>query len=215
MKKKLSIKLNHYIFILSLILISCVGVGFSSWITGPSNKDNANVDTNVGDVIDINNYIKYGTVEIFDYCKHGVINDETIVEKGDVIINFSIELSDSNDKILNHISSVNNDLTILTEFSNGSPNVSAIFSTYLQSVDLSVSALEYSNAFDIKPTKNEYDTSKTYNSSFSTNTNLEISKLFFRIKYSFKFPVYTDFNTYVFAKLNRGKFWFDFKAEVK
>lgn len=85
MKKKLSIKLNHYIFILSLILISCIGVGFSSWIiSGNNSSGKGDVNINVGDYIDNNGIASMNVekeengVKCFSFCKDGFVNDNAI-----------------------------------------------------------------------------------------------------------------------------------------
>lgn len=85
MKKKLSIKLNHYIFILSLILISCVGVGFSSWIIEGSNSSgNGDVNINVGEVnglysdaISIDTSKPNNGIEPLYYTEKGFINKDS------------------------------------------------------------------------------------------------------------------------------------------
>lgn len=85
MKKKLSIKLNHYIFILSLILISCVGVGFSSWIIeGNNNSANGDVNINVGEVnglysdaISIDTSKPNNGIEPLYYTTKGFINKDS------------------------------------------------------------------------------------------------------------------------------------------
>ena len=85
MKKKLSIKLNHYIFILSLILISCVGVGFSSWIIEGSNSSGkGDVNINVGEVnglysdaISIDTSKPNNGIEPLYYTDKGFINKDS------------------------------------------------------------------------------------------------------------------------------------------
>ena len=215
MKKKLSIKLNHYIFILSLILISCVGVGFSSWITGPSNKENADVDASIGNIIDINNYIKYGNAEIFDYCRDGIVKDDTIVSNGEIIIPFVIRLNDTSDKILNHLPNGTTNIIISTIFENGCPKISKIFSDYLQSSFLGFSTSQGITNYNISTQSTEINGSNTYTALFNVATELNSYELYFAIKYSFAFPILDDFNTNIYQNLNRGKFWFNFKAEIK
>lgn len=90
MKKQLSIKLNHYIFILSLILISCVGVGFSGWIIEGSNSSgNGDVNINVGEVnglysdaISIDTSKPNNGIEPLYYTTKGFINKDSSSEKG-------------------------------------------------------------------------------------------------------------------------------------
>ena len=84
-------------------------------------------------IVDVNNYINYGTATIFNYCKDGIISNDTIVTKGDVIIHFTINLNDSNDRIANHLDGAAS-FSLATTFSNGSEDVSDIFSAYLDKI---------------------------------------------------------------------------------
>ena len=90
MKKKLSIKLNHYIFILSLILISCVGVGFSSWIIEGGNNISGKGDVNINvgevnglysDAISIDTSKPNNGIEPLYYTDKGFINKDSSSDK--------------------------------------------------------------------------------------------------------------------------------------
>ena len=201
--------------VLLLSNISLVSIGFSAWSIGASGVGEAQLDVSAAGIVDVNNYINYGTATIFDYCKDGIISNDTIVTKGDVIINFTINLNDSNDRIANHLDGASS-FSLATTFSNGSEDVSGIFSAYLDSVTLSASASQNEANYRLSPTKRDVDESKTCKTTFLISDVLDTSHAYFKVKYSFKnVPVGDDFNSQVYAKLNGGRFWFNFKAEVE
>lgn len=94
--------------------------------------------------------------------------------------------------------------------------MSGIFSSYLDSVTLSASASQNEVNYRLSPIKRDVDESKTYKTTFLISDVLEASHAYFKVKYSFKnMPVGDKFNSRVYTKLNHGKFWFTFKAEVE
>lgn len=94
--------------------------------------------------------------------------------------------------------------------------MSGIFSTYLDDVTLSASASQNEVNYRLSPTKRDVDGSKTCKTTFLISDVLEASHAYFKVKYSFKkMPVGDEFNSQVYNKLDRGKFWFNFKAEVE
>lgn len=209
MKKKLSLKkliTQRLAGVLLLSNISLVSIGFSAWSIGASGVGEAQFDVSAAGIVDVNNYINYGTATIFDYCKDGIISNETIVTKGDVIINFTINLNDSNDRIANHLDGAAS-FSLATTFTNGSEDVSDIFSAYLDSVTLSASASQNEVNYSLSPTKRDVDGSKTYKTTFLISDVLDTSHAYFKVKYSFKnMPVGDEFNSQIYTKLNGGRF---------
>lgn len=219
MKKKLSLKklITQRLAggVLLLSNISLVSIGFSAWSIGASGVGEAQLDVRAAGIVDVNNYINYGTATVFDYCRDGIISNDTIVTEGDVVVNFTINLNDSNDRIANHLDGAAS-FSLATTFSNGSEEVSDIFSAYLDSVTLSASASQNEVNYRLSPTKRDVGGSKTYKTTFLISDILDTSHAYFKVKYSFKnMPVGDEFNSQIYTKLNRGRFWFNFKAEVE
>ena len=201
--------------VLLLSNLSLVSIGFSAWSIGTVTTAEAQINVSAAGIVDVNNYINYGEATIFNYCKDGIISNDTIVTNGDVIVNFTINLNDSNDTIANHLDGATSFL-LATTFTNGSEDMSAIFSTYLSSVTLSASSSQNDVDYRLSPAKREGDGSKTCKTTFQISDVLDSSHAYFKVKYSFeKMPIGDDFNKRVYAKLNHGSFWFNFKAEVE
>lgn len=219
MKKKLSLKkfLSRRLAggVLLLSNLSLISIGFSAWSIGAVTTGEAQINVSAAGIVDVNSYINYGTATVFDYCKDGIISNDTIVTEGDVVVNFTINLNDSSDKIANHLDGAAS-FSLTTTFTNGSEGVSGIFSTYLDSVTLSASTSQNEVNYRLSPTKRDVDGSETCKTTFLISDVLEASHAYFKVKYSFKkMPVADEFNSQVYAKLNRGRFWFNFKAEVE
>lgn len=201
--------------VLLLSNLSLVSIGFSAWSIGAVTTGEAQINVSAAGIVDVNSYINYGTATVFDYCRDGIVLDGTIVTHGDIIVNFTINLNDSSDKIANHLDGAAS-FSLTTTFTNGSEGVSGIFSTYLDSVTLSASTSQNEVNYRLSPTKRDVDGSKTCKTTFLISDVLEASHAYFKVKYSFKkMPVADEFNSQVYAKLNRGRFWFNFKAEVE
>lgn len=201
--------------VLLLSNISLLSIGFSIWNAGGLTSGEAEVNATTGGLVDINNYINYGSADIFNYCKDGIVLDDTIVSEGDVIVDFTIDLNDSNDKIADHLAGATSFL-LATTFTNGSEDVSEIFSSYLNDVTLSASLSQSDVNYRLSPTKREDDGSKTCKTIFQISDVLDSGHIYFKIKYSFKnLPIGDDFNSQIYTKLNHGRFWFDFKVEVE
>lgn len=201
--------------VLLLSNLSLVSIGFSAWSIGAVTTGEAQINVSAAGIVDVNSYINYGTATVFDYCRDGIISNDTIVTHGDIIVNFTINLNDSNDKIANHLDGATS-FSLATTFTNGSVDVSGIFSTYLDGVTLSASASQNEVNYRLSPTKRDVDGSKTCKTTFLISDVLEASHAYFKVKYSFKkMPVGDEFNSQVYNKLDRGKFWFNFKAEVE
>lgn len=86
MKKKLSLKklITQRLAgggVLLLSNISLVSIGFSAWSIGASSVGEARLDVSAAGIVDVNNYINYGAATIFNYCKDGIISNDTIVTK--------------------------------------------------------------------------------------------------------------------------------------
>lgn len=216
MKKKLSLKkflLRRLAWgVLLLSNLSLISIGFSAWSIGAVTTAEAQINVSAAGIVDVNNYINYGTATIFNYCRDGIISNDTIVTEGDVVVNFTINLNDS---ISNHLDGAAS-FSLATTFTNGLKDVSGIFSSYLDSVTLSASASQNEVNYRLSPTKCDVDGSKTCKTTFLISDVLDTSHAYFRVKYSFKnMPVGDEFNSQVYTKLNHGKFWFNFKAEVE
>lgn len=219
MKKKLSLKtfLSRRLAwgILLLSNLSLISIGFSAWNIGAVTTTEAQINVSATGIVDVNNYINYGTATVFNYCRDGIISNDTIVTEGDVVVNFTINLNDSNDRITNHLDGAAS-FSLATTFTNGAKDVSGIFSSYLDSVTLSASASQNEVNYRLSPTKRDVDGSKTCKTTFLISDVLDTSHAYFRVKYSFKnMPVGDEFNSQIYTKLNHGKFWFHFKAEVE
>lgn len=218
-KKKLSLKkfLSRRLALGVLLLsnLSLISIGFSAWSIGAVTTAEAQINVSAADIVDVNNYINYGTATIFNYCRDGIISNDTIVTEGDVVVNFTISLNDPNDRIANHLDGAAS-FSLATTFTNGLIDVSGMFSSYLDSVTLSASASQNEVNYRFSPTKRDVDGSKTYKTTFLISDVLDTSNAYFRVKYSFKnMPVGDEFNSQIYTKLNHGKFWFKFKAEVE
>ena len=197
--------------LLFLTNLSLVLTGFSSWSIGPLNNPEVNLDITTGKVIDINNYIKYGNADIFEFCKDGVIKDDTLVTTGDIIINFSIEVP-TNEKISDHLPENTNSITIVTNFINKT-DVPTVYNNYKDQILLKNAN---SSSYDLVPSNTDIFTSESFKAVFTIDSGFESNSLSFDIKYSFKnFPIGESFNTDFYQKINRNKIWFNFKAEVE
>jgi len=85
MKKHFNSRLHHYVFILTLVVFSLIGVGFSSYlIEGNNNSGKSDININVGDYIDNNGIASMNLekaedgVKCFSFCKDGFVNDNVI-----------------------------------------------------------------------------------------------------------------------------------------
>ena len=217
-KKKLSLKkfLSRRLAwgILLLSNLSLISIGFSAWNIGAVTTTEAQINVSATGIFDVNNYINYGTATVFNYCRDGIISNDTIVTEGDVVVNFTINLNDS-DRIANHLDGAAS-FSLATTFTNGAIDVSGMFSSYLDSVTLSASASQNEVNYRLSPIKRDVDGSKTYKTTFLISDVLEASHAYFKVKYSFKkMPVGDEFNSQIYTKLNHGRFWFNFKAEVE
>lgn len=163
MKKKLSLKkfLSRRLAwgILLLSNLSLISIGFSAWNIGAVTTAEAQINVSATGIVDVNNYINYGTATVFNYCRDGIISNDTIVTEGDVVVNFKINLNDSSDRIANHLDGAAS-FSLATTFTNGSKDVSGIFSSYLDSVTLSASASQNEVNYRLSPTKRDVDGSK-------------------------------------------------------
>ena len=155
-----------------LIMISLIGVGFSSWAVINGSKDKSEIEINVGSIDDL---INLREVKVFEYCKSGVIIDETIRNFGYFI--FDVELlASTNVKSLSLslVESNNNDFSLL--------NI-----TYLTSDSLTF-------IYDKKEHSNQYELN---NNLFKSNIDLSAfnSKninLLIKIKFSFDLDNFSD-----------------------
>ncbi len=207
--------------VLLLLSSTClVSVGLSAWSLGGSINGNAGLDVSAdGKLIDINTHVYYADkkdVTIFDFCKDGVVSDGQIMTTGEVIIPFKIDLTDSNDKIRNHLPDGVSSFKLSTTYTNGIVNISTFLDSYLDpnNIKLSVSTSANNINFNVAPVEKN-SLSGAYKASFAIN-DLDVGCLYFNVKYPFhNFPVSDAFKTNVFDKLTGGRFLFNFKAEVE
>lgn len=208
--------------LLGLISLSLVGVGFSSWLI--TSKDSPSRDTPLdsigadGELSDINNYISYNNSPIvFEFCQDGLIDKNgRIVNKGEIIIGFSIQTKDS---IKEHLFVDSTSFTIATYlydtdkvfFSN---NTDSLFTNYFSTDNkLLLSTSTSSNLINYN-TSLEHTAKDNYcSASFTVSEFLDQPNLYFSRKYPFVFDSKT-FHSEVYSKLSNGTFKFSFKAEV-
>lgn len=195
--------------LLLLSNISLISVGFSAWSIGTVGSAEIPITVAVEDVIDINRYIHYSNeADIFEFCRDGIMSDGMIVPNGDAIVNFEVVLDDASDKMRNHLSDGASSISIKTSFITG--NISFL-APYLDSVSLSVSDIGFSDSFAFTSSDNQND-GRTFDSNFHSSIGLDSSHLYFRTKFSFKFPTGDDFYSNVYTKMNGNRFFFSFKA---
>ena len=218
-RKQRSIK--SILGVLLLLSSTClVSVGLSAWSFGGSMDGNAGLDVSAdGKLIDINTHIYYADkkdVTIFDFCKDGVVSDGQIMTTGEVTVPFKIDLTDSNDKIRNHLPDGVSSFKLSTAYTNGIVNIPTFLDNYLDTnnIKLSVSTSANNINFNVAPVEKN-SLSGAYKTSFMIN-DLDVSCLYFNVKYPFhNFPVSDAFKTNIFDKLTGGRFLFNFKAEVE
>lgn len=177
MKKKLSIKLNHYIFILSLILISCVGVGFSSWlIEGGNSSANGDVNINVGEVnglysdaISIDTSKPNNGIEPLYYTTKGFINKDSSSEKDKqpnsqsyAELGFNIIIHGN--KLVNYFSNYNS-LYIYPYLSVSGNNAISFSDTEFESIKLTMNNVIFSSSI--------YDENNNLSSALISSTNVK------------------------------------------
>lgn len=201
------------IAMMSLLTLSVATLGFSTRILTSPSPIEGKVDTDFGLISDINSYIKYGNANVFDYCKDGVIYDGQIVNDAEITVPFYINLNNPADTIGNHLQNSNR-FILRTKFKNGSPDISNIFTEYLKTVTVSYGKNNFSSDYKIVAFNTVFDGIDLCTSNFETDLDLNINTAYFSVKYSFSFPTLEEFNNNVYQKLNRGKFWFNFAAEI-
>lgn len=193
-----------------------MGLGFCNFV-GPIFATAGAIGVTVGSVFDLNSFVQYGEADLFDFCKDGVVKDDRIVETGEIVVPFALELSDPQDTISAHLGTGAQGLSVRTVFRNGCPDIVGLFDTYLTSVAMSVGSDGYSSDYRVLETGRNVEGSLTCASTFALDSEIDLrrDKAFFRVKYAFAFPTMEAFESEVYGKLNRGKFWFNFKAEIQ
>lgn len=196
-------------------------VGFSAWTFGGSLSGNGSavLDVNAdGKLVDINSYIQYGDAQIFDFCKDGLILDDTIVTSGDIVIPFSIVLDSTTDTLSNHLPNGVTSFSLSTIFTN-KVAIPTFLNQYLNEKNaVTLSWGTAANNLTKTETKNR-PTSPTDKSEnvFTIDEGLNGHSLYFSLKYSFTFPTESTFKTEIYDKLstNGYRLSFSFKAEVQ
>lgn len=78
--------------LISVLAISLLGVGFSSWIVFDNDESRNSVSIDIGntEIIDLKDHLEFEPLDMFDYCESGVVVDETIVFSGDIKVSFKL-----------------------------------------------------------------------------------------------------------------------------
>lgn len=219
-RKQRSIK--SILGMLLLLSSTClVSVGLSAWSFGGSLSGNGSAGLDVGAdgrLVDINSYIQYGDAQIFDFCKDGLILDDTIVTSGDIVIPFSIVLDSTTDTLPNHLPNGATSFSLSTVFTN-KVAIPTLLNQYLIAKDaITLNWGISANSLTKTETKNrpasQTDVSENI---FTINEGLNGHSLYFSLKYSFTFPMESTFKTQIYDKLstNGYRLSFNFKAEVQ
>ncbi len=201
--------------LLLLCSVSLISVGFSSWYSGIGSDQSADVNIEVGDVKELGPFITYDdSMEMFEFCEDGVVDrkEEMISSKGDVYMGFQLNVTNLKEALKTYYSVDSlTDFYITTTLSHDY-SLSALFSTYLKSATLGMSASDVST-YDISPITDPTIASKSYTTKFScTLSDSTIESLNFKVKYSFDFN--NEFKSKVYPQLSHNAFTFTFKAEV-
>lgn len=81
--------------LLFLSNISLISIGFASWTIGGAISADAEIKVTVEDLVDLNSYFDFqGETSLFSYCSDGIIEDQTIVNHGNLCIPFQINVLD-------------------------------------------------------------------------------------------------------------------------
>lgn len=193
-------------------------VGFSAWTFGGLVNGNAGLDVNAdGKLIDINSYITYEQASIFDFCQDGIVADDTIVAKGDIVIPFKIVLNSASDKISNHLPDNATSFMLATTYTNKVTNLPNLLNQYLDQNGISFSVSTSQNIVNYSQTADRPNVqTNEHKTTFTVTTGLDGYALYFNLKYSFTFPTGADYKTNFYDKLLSGyRFLFNLKAEVE
>lgn len=216
-RKQRSIK--SILGVLLLLSSTClVSVGLSAWSLGGSIDGNAGLDVSAdGKLIDINSYITYEQASIFDFCQDGIVADDTIVAKGDIVIPFKIVLNSASDKISNHLPDNATSFMLATTYTNKVTNLPNLLNQYLDQNGISFSVSTSQNTINYNQTADRPSVqTNEYKTTFTVTTGLDSYALYFNLKYSFTFPTGADYKTNFYDKLLSGyRFLFNLKAEVE
>lgn len=99
--KKNPTRLISGAFLPSLMIFSLLGFGFSAWVI-KDNASNVQVDGNVGIVFEGSRYVDYNSIQLFQYCKQGIIDDGAIVYEADIAVSFNVAVAgDLYDSLIN------------------------------------------------------------------------------------------------------------------
>lgn len=74
--------------------LSFVSVGFSSFVFFPGSSSLNGFEIEAGQVIDLSALVSFKPIAAFEFCPHGLIEDETIVYEGDIEGGFHLPFSD-------------------------------------------------------------------------------------------------------------------------
>lgn len=196
-----------------LAIISVIGVGFSSRAITKNAQETLSGKINADDVIDTSDYLTFGTSSMFGYCKSGVVEDETIVYKGDLKIPFSIKMKGALYPLLA------TGATSLTISTNLCTTVSGLVSsTYLGATP----TLNYGISTTAAPTDSTLSATGslanelvTTNITYTDSSLSSVDILYYLLVYHFDFTSDSaNFETNVYDKLKAGTDSFDFKVVI-
>lgn len=215
-KRKRMLRAFSVVF-LTLSSLSLVGVGFSSWVTSELGigvlYDSKDININSSYYIDVNPYISYGSITTFNFCEDGIYvpNDDQDTAPGgivkfigDIVVNFNINLNDSSKSISSYLGGQDT-LNLNIYYYNLNTNCSNLLSsiesttlTYKTSNDDSSVSSFINQDKDYGPT----NSNNTYKILYKLKENLDSSKLYFTLTYSFDFSSYeTNFKEKIYTKL--------------
>lgn len=204
------VKKFKWIFLQMLLTISLIGVGYSSWMVDEQYAD-LPFSGQVGDIFDLDTFFTYDSLDAFKVSPFGIVDDEQIVFKGDVIISLKVKIKEG---VINFVTQKNKldfafyiknngtfdlfNATIL----GSNPMVYYTFDTqfYKYTFDNSMNAILSSNELFV-------------NLSYINESMSDIDYLFCTLKYTFDFSSYSsNFEEQVFNKIDSSSFIFNFKA---
>ena len=175
--------------------------GFSSWQIGSNNTNNINLITNYGDIIDLNSNVSFLDIEMFKYCKYGIVSDYTITYTGSIIIPFYFQVKDGIYEYLTNKSEFTFNTRIYVNYASSVASDFNLFSYVNNSIEYRINS---SSSVDINKTTsgslnaNYIDLNITY----SDNSLYSINMVYCYLKLNFDFSsVSNTFETSIYNNL--------------
>ncbi len=214
--------------LLLLCSVSLISVGFSSWYSGIGSDQSADVNIEIGDVVDKNSFFTFeGDTTTFEYIDTAlVINDiaDPSYNTAYISIPFQMDASKDNKKIKDYLGTDSNQVSIRTVLVDNTTN-HPVFSVGT----VTEGKLVYTTTDNTKETDTDFSGSEVITSTTPyTATNqsgidftisdfssyFEESKVYFKVQLKLTFTYTNSFKTDIYDKLDDGKFNFSFKAGV-